>query len=567
VFGLGLALAAGMTAMAAPVASAHNHHSKPNDIWKTEFVEDALYSDGHLDKEVHIWPDADSVTTGAAIKQNLNLRGVLKDDCHKARDNAVAVGLNTAVGKEGEYALYFWKKTSKAIWRLSNDGTCETLKGSERTTVAGRKVPHHRHGGAVNPDAPEIFQSAGFDDYISDKYNTSSSERITVLKIETNSVKVQAVSSRLDPVGLSLTEYHLQYNKDKIEKWYMGGDLAFGNGELYMVAKGKCAKDVRYLIKINVPRLADGEVDPAGAWTYEIVKQLSAIKGAPSGNTKLYGLAYVGEHLYIGFHSKIFRADVESGEVTFYDTAKCVNDLSSGGGGLADPRYSTLELIPGDPDYYGKWNALKIYTNTGDYPEESTYHAQVTAKNEKGNLVRGAYVYFYLADADDVELTEDQPALSATSCRTGADGTCSVDITSTVRGDYKVHALIADPQTAGKPLVDVVDSPADFKFDPDVCEVDSMNVGTKIPGLYVPLEFKLALKDCHGGPAKGVTGERLDIVTGGGTYYVDGSFKELDDGYYSFEIANRTWDEISLTVQPPGLYEPCPLNTKEVCKN
>ena len=86
--------------------------------------------------------------------------------------------------------------------------------------------------------------------------------------------------------------------------------------------------------------------------------------------------------------------------------------------GQADPSASELVVTPKSPITVG-----------------SSYNAEVTVRDTKGNPVPNATVSF--------RVDPNTPAhLTATVCETGTDGTCSVGLTSKLVGEFTIHATL-----------------------------------------------------------------------------------------------------------------------------
>ena len=109
-----------------------------------------------------------------------------------------------------------------------------------------------------------------------------------------------------------------------------------------------------------------------------------------------------------------------------------------------DPSKSTLVVTPAGP--------LPVGTNAG-----STYTATITAKDADGDLVAGGKVAVSVTLPDGSAVGAGT-ALSADECTTGTDGKCSVTLTSTKAGSYKISAKV--PARDGSGPADINGSPA-----------------------------------------------------------------------------------------------------------
>ncbi|MDR1823720.1 MAG: hypothetical protein LBR27_00005 [Bifidobacteriaceae bacterium] len=351
---LGTALAvAGVTMLGATAASACPLDPAHEGEWEYG----ALYSDGAAAYTLFEWKDAEDVADGQGdtVKQKYSLYDVFKAAKFCPVNSSMGVGPSSAAAFDGELAMYTWASDG-IVYRIDNDGSVKKL-GKGGTKAGSRTASCIRWGGDVNPLTGEIFQTGDYTEYV--KYNGTTNHEIMVLVPTETSATLQAVSSKtITPEGLDIRAYELAESGKKYDTWYVGSDAAFdAAGELYEVWTAKGYKDgARWVVHYNVPRLADGSVDPNGQWTYDVVVRLGVFPEQITCSLyALWGLAVIGDHIYLGYEGgKIYRADMATGEIAYFGKAECgLQDLATGGDLPFEPEASIVAYMnPSYPDYW-----------------------------------------------------------------------------------------------------------------------------------------------------------------------------------------------------------------------
>ncbi|MFI2104620.1 invasin domain 3-containing protein, partial [Isoptericola sp. NPDC019693] len=169
-------------------------------------------------------------------------------------------------------------------------------------------------------------------------------------------------------------------------------------------------------------------------------------------------------------------------------------------------------------------SGLTLTSGTRTADGDSTHTASAVVRNAAGTPVSGVLVTFRASgDAD----------LSATSCTTGADGSCAVDVTSTVAGTYDVQAFLDGTAEIGG-------SPAQAAFVAGPADLTTSTIGAS--ALSVPADgsstttITVRLLDAQGNPLTASGG----TVTLGATEGTLGAVEDHGDGTYTATLTAPT---------------------------
>jgi len=204
--------------------------------------------------------------------------------------------------------------------------------------------------------------------------------------------------------------------------------------------------------------------------------------------------------------------------------------------------HSDLTVTPTGP--------LTVGTGTAN-----TYTASVIARDDDTNPVPNTTVSFTITHDDGSPVDPAKTVLSASSCTTSAAaadlGKCSITITSTEDGSFKLHATVTDA-ISGNPT-DINNSPATLTWNPGPICTDASCTDTKFavalttpgPGKTTPLANgtdswtgTLTAHDQYGNAIKNLTSTAI-VITVDPAITISG-FTNNNDGTYTMTFTSRT---------------------------
>ncbi|MDR1450319.1 MAG: Ig-like domain-containing protein [Propionibacteriaceae bacterium] len=208
--------------------------------------------------------------------------------------------------------------------------------------------------------------------------------------------------------------------------------------------------------------------------------------------------------------------------------------------GRADPAVSEFVVTPAGP----------LTVGTGP---DSTYTAKVTAYDADRNPSPETTVTFSVDPAD-----LGSGGLSAATCVTGDDGSCSVTLTSTKSGSYQIHAKVPD---ANGQLVDVAgggdptkSSPATRVYTPDTARAHgTLTVTPSSVPLGGTATATVTLEDDYGNPITGLPQSALDFGSAPAGLSWNNDFNEAAPGVYTVTVTSNIQNIYTVTAAPLGL--------------
>ncbi|MDR1513194.1 MAG: Ig-like domain-containing protein, partial [Propionibacteriaceae bacterium] len=179
--------------------------------------------------------------------------------------------------------------------------------------------------------------------------------------------------------------------------------------------------------------------------------------------------------------------------------------------------------------------APSVFTATA-----TVYDSESSANGGRGDLMPGQQVNFTLAGG-----SAGQPALSAQTCTTGALGTCSVSLTSTLAGTFQLSATTGPKTLTGSPLVltwnrgDPAEATSSLSVSPASVTAGGSATAT------------VAVRDAFGNPATGLTLAGLGLSSApAGLSFTNA--RETTPGVYTVTVTGTKAGSYAVEAEQPS---------------